>query len=148
MLDYVDGTSDNIQAPDRGITMNAESNQVSEETEIHALFQGGDDDDKGSFAEGFKDLVREVHEKFDRDGDGYLSFSELAALQQVTEGARLSEENYVMACRALDCNPSQGISLDALRLTYAAEGTSIGTFLVEGNQKLFTLGAANHIRTC
>ena len=96
----------------------------SEESEMKALFQ--DDENDSIFVEGFKDRVREVHEQFDKDGDGYLSFSELAALQLTTEGAQLTEESYFMACKALDCHPSRGISLDALRLTYAAQGTSIG----------------------
>ena len=98
----------------------------SEEPEMKALFQNDEKD--SSFVEGFKDRVREVHEQFDKDCDGYLSFSELAALQLTTEGAKLTEESYVMACKALDCHPSRGISLDALRLTYAAQGTSIGKF--------------------
>lgn len=36
----------------------------------------------------------------------------------------------VMACRALDCTPQKGISLDALKLTYAAEGSDIGTYMM------------------
>jgi hypothetical protein len=87
-----------------------------------------DDNNNNAFAEGFTDRVRAIHEQFDKDQDGFLTFSELAALQRATDGTQLSEEMYLMACRALDCHPTQGISLNALRLTYAAEGTSIGTW--------------------
>jgi hypothetical protein len=50
----------------------------------------------------------------------------VAALQKATEGVILKEEMYLMACRALDCHPSNGISLDALKLTYASDGADIG----------------------
>jgi len=73
----------------------------------------------------FRAQVRSLHEHFDKDKDGYLNFSELAALQKATDDATLSEENYLMACRALDCVPNQGIKLEALMLTYAAEGSDL-----------------------
>ena len=94
--------------------------------EIKAIFDDDQVDDV--IIEGFKDRVRAVHEHFDVDGDGYLNFSELAALQKATEGVKLSEENFVMACKALGCQPNKGISLDALKLTYASNGASIGTY--------------------
>jgi hypothetical protein len=82
-------------------------------------------DDEGD-AEIFRDEVRCLHEHFDKDGDGHLCFSELAALQKATEGVILSEEMYVMTCRALDCHPRNGISLGALKLTYASDGANVG----------------------
>ena len=89
---------------------------------VKALFE----DDSNDFAEGFRDRVRILHEHFDADNDGLLSFAELSSLQKATAGVKLSEENYIMACRALDCHPSRGISLDALKLTYASEGADLG----------------------
>ena len=86
------------------------------------LFQ----DNSVDFSEEFKDRVKAIHEHFDIDADGYLNFEELAALQKVTEGVRLTEENYIMACRALECSPAKGISVQALKLTYASDGTNIG----------------------
>ena len=32
---------------------------------------------------------------------------------------------YLMACRSIGCDPQQGISLDGLRLVYAAEGSNV-----------------------
>ena len=68
-------------------------------------------------------LVQALHEHFDADRDGFLNFAELAALQVATSGETLSADNYVMVCRTLQCLPQQGISLTALRLTYASDGT-------------------------
>lgn len=69
-------------------------------------------------------LVQALHEHFDRDRDGYLNFGELAALQLATSGESLTADQYVMVCRTLDCSPGVGISLTALRLTYASDGTN------------------------
>ena len=77
------------------------------------------------FAEHFKDRVRCLFEKFDADGDGFLNFSELGALQKATDGTTMSEQNYVMACKALSCDPRQGVPLPALKLTYMAEGANL-----------------------
>eukprot|EP00540_Astrosyne_radiata_P002453 CAMPEP_0116826510 /NCGR_PEP_ID=MMETSP0418-20121206/2567_1 /TAXON_ID=1158023 /ORGANISM="Astrosyne radiata, Strain 13vi08-1A" /LENGTH=106 /DNA_ID=CAMNT_0004455149 /DNA_START=109 /DNA_END=429 /DNA_ORIENTATION=+ len=87
-----------------------------------ALFE----DENEKFAEEFRDRVRAIHEHFDKDEDGYLKFEELAALQRVTSGTTLEGDQYVMACRALECHPNKGISIEALRLTYASEGTNVG----------------------
>jgi len=78
-----------------------------------------------SFADEFKDKVHSLHEHFDVDSDKYLNFTELRSLQLATSGSDLTKETYVMICRALDCHPQNGISIDALRLTYAAEGTNV-----------------------
>lgn len=32
---------------------------------------------------------------------------------------------YVMACQSLNCHPDQGLSLEALKFTYAADGADI-----------------------
>lgn len=86
-----------------------------------ALFNNPDE----SFAEEFRDKVGAIHEHFDCDKDGYLNFAELKNLQSKTSGASLDEDQYVMVCKALGCHPSKGVSLPALRLTYAAEGTNL-----------------------
>jgi len=96
---------------------------MSSDKNMSALFYEDGDDD----GELFRDKVRALLEHFDSDQDGYLSFPELGALQKATSGELLTEEMYIMACRALDCIPQKGISLDALKLTYAAEGSDIGT---------------------
>eukprot|EP00978_Attheya_sp_CCMP212_P001200 scaffold2513_cov47-Attheya_sp.AAC.3 len=83
------------------------------------------DESGTSFAEEFTDKVRGLHEHFDLNKDGFLNFEELRSLQLMTSGEDMKPEHYEMACRALDCHPSNGLSLDALRLTYAADGTSI-----------------------
>jgi Ca2+-binding EF-hand superfamily protein len=98
---------------------------MTDEKEISPLFQNDDDDDNEMTAELFRDRVRSLHEHFDKNEDGQLNFEELAALQKATEGVILSEAMYVMVCRALDCKPDKGISIDALRLTYASEGADI-----------------------
>ena len=60
-----------------------------------------------------------LHRQFDTDGDGCLSHPELQALQNATSGADMSLHEYTMICHALRCEPRRGITLDALRLTYA-----------------------------
>ena len=96
------------------------------EPDLKALFQDNDKNNGNlSMAELFTDRVRKIHEKFDIDKDGHLNFEELAALQQTTDGATLTKDMYVMACRALDCQPSIGVSVGALKLTYASEGADI-----------------------
>ena len=90
-----------------------------------------------SFAEGFRDKVRILFEHFDVDGDGRLRYNELAALQIATNSSNnnsndsnddnpmLSKEMYVMACQSLNCHPDQGLSLESLKFTYAADGADI-----------------------
>ena len=78
-----------------------------------------------SFSEEFKDKVRILHEHFDHDNDGFLNFKEIRSLQYETSGEDMDENNYIMICRALDCHPKKGISIDALRLTYASDGANI-----------------------
>ena len=64
--------------------------------------------------------VMALHYHFDADRDGYLSYHELQNLQQTTSGAAMSVHEYTMICHALNCEPREGISLDALRVTYAS----------------------------
>lgn len=100
------------------------------EPDLKALFQDNDKNNGNlSMAELFTDRVRKIHEKFDIDKDGHLNFEELAALQQTTDGATLTKDMYVMACRALDCQPSIGVSVGALKLTYASEGADISKWM-------------------
>jgi hypothetical protein len=93
----------------------------SENPVIKAIFEDGDED----FAEGFRDKVNAIHEHFDRDKDGCLNFRELAALQYRTSGNELVSDQYVMVCKALGCHPDKGLSVQTLRLTYAADGTDL-----------------------
>jgi hypothetical protein len=94
---------------------------LSENSTIKALFDDGNED----FAEGFRDKVNAIHEHFDRDKDGCLNFPELAALQYRTSGNELDAEQYAMVCKALGCHPDKGLSVQTLRLTYAADGTDL-----------------------
>ena len=104
--------------------MTSSNNNSDKKVALTPLFDGDID---AKDAELMRDKVRTLFEHFDVDGDEHLKFAELAALQKATAGTLLTEEMYMMACRALDCTPHQGISLDALKLTYAAEGSDIGT---------------------
>lgn len=98
-----------------------------------------EEDSPTTFADGFRDKVRALFERFDVDQDGHLNYPELRELQRATTNGEgnngggesngtdddgLSEEMYLMACRTLDCSPSQGLTLEALRFTYAAEASS------------------------
>ena len=83
-----------------------------------AIFQDGTTFD-------MKSQVVAIHEHFDADGDGYLNYKELSSLQLITSGADMTQEQYKHVCTMLDCHPDKGLSLDALRLTYAAEGTNV-----------------------
>jgi len=83
-----------------------------------AIFQDGATFD-------MKSQVVAIHEHFDADGDGFLNYKELSALQLTTSGADMTIEQYKHVCTMLDCHPDKGLSLDALRLTYAAEGTNV-----------------------
>ena len=89
---------------------------------VAALFEG----DGICLAEGFKDKVAALHSHFDRDNDGYLNHSELRGLQLITSGNDMHQGHYVMVCKSIGCDPRNGVSIDALRLVYAADGTSIG----------------------
>mmetsp|Transcript_40336 Transcript_40336/g.45010 ORF Transcript_40336/g.45010 Transcript_40336/m.45010 type:complete len:208 (+) Transcript_40336:10-633(+) len=96
------------------------------------LFETIKDDDNAmlSFADGFRDKVKILFEKFDVDDDGYLNYEELAALQQATgsdddDNTELSKKMYVMVCQSLNCHPDTGLSLGGLKFTYASEGADI-----------------------
>jgi len=104
----------------------ASNEKMNDDTEFSPLFaseEGAED-----YAELLRDKVRALFEHFDTDKDEHLNFAELGALQKATAGTTLTEEMYVMACRALNCHPKKGISLDALKFTYAAEGSDIGEY--------------------
>ncbi|CAJ1932382.1 unnamed protein product [Cylindrotheca closterium] len=115
--------------PNKMAAHDDDEKEETEKEEITAIFNDDDNDDDDApepmTAELFRDRVRSLHEQFDANEDGHLNFSELAALQMATEGNTMTEDMYVMACKALDCNPHKGISIDALRLTYASEGADI-----------------------
>lgn len=81
--------------------------------------------DNTSLADGFKDKVAALHAHFDRDGDGTLNHAELRGLQLLTAGTDMDKMTYVLACRSVGCDPHAGVSLDGLRLVYAAEGTDV-----------------------
>jgi hypothetical protein len=86
-----------------------------------ALFSSNDT----SLAEGFRDKVAALHSFFDRDRDGFLNHSELRGLQLLTSGEEMNVTTYLMACKSIGCDPQRGISLDGLRLVYAAEGSNL-----------------------
>ena len=81
--------------------------------------------DDTSFADGFCDKAAAIHEYFDKDKDEHLNFTEIANLQLVTSGTVMTEVQYVMVCRTLQCHPSMGLNLDMLRLTYASDGADV-----------------------
>mmetsp|Transcript_12334 Transcript_12334/g.14873 ORF Transcript_12334/g.14873 Transcript_12334/m.14873 type:complete len:132 (-) Transcript_12334:27-422(-) len=89
---------------------------------MSALFENENDQ---SFAREMADKVAAIHEYFDKDKDGHLNFEELRSLQLLTSGDDMDKEQFVAVCRVLDCHPSRGISLNALKLTYAADGANI-----------------------
>ena len=108
-------------------------NETTEEiSDMTPLFSKEGDED----GELFRDKVRCVFEQFDEDKDGYLNFKELAALQKKTAGTELTKELFVMACKALTCEPGTGIHLEALKLTYAAEGSDIGRYFFRSRQDM------------
>ena len=72
------------------------------------------------------DLVKEIHTHYDVDNDGFLNFVELATLQLETSSVKMTGDQYSLACKTLDCHPNLGLSLKALRWTYAAEGSNVG----------------------
>jgi hypothetical protein len=96
---------------------------------VSALFSSDDT----SLAEGFRDKVAALHEFFDRDKDGFLNHSELRGLPLLTSGEEMNVPTYLMACKSIGCDPQRGISLDGLRVVYAAEGSN----LEEDYQKIF-----------
>jgi len=109
-----------------------ESNEESAANVGSAIF----DDSSESFASGFFCKVRAIHEHFDMNKDGYLSFEELSSLQLTTSGAEMSGTQYGMVCQAFGCRPSQGLSLDALKLTYASGASADDDYeKVFGKQK-------------
>ena len=72
------------------------------------------------------DKVRAVHEFFDEDSDGFLNYWELRTMQIATsdDSNDLGTNQYQLVCQALDCDPSKGIDIESLRLTYASGGES------------------------
>ena len=82
-------------------------------------------DETVCLADGFLDKVAAIHEHFDMDQDGHLNFNEISRLQYVTSGAVMTEDQYIMVCRTLQCHPTMGVSLDMLRLTYASDGADL-----------------------
>lgn len=65
-----------------------------------------------------------LHSHFDRDGDGFLNHIELRGLELTTSGSDMNSATYLMACQSVGCDPKVDVSLDGLRLVYAADGTS------------------------
>ncbi|KAL7453159.1 hypothetical protein ACHAXS_000294 [Conticribra weissflogii] len=73
----------------------------------------------------FRDKLVHLFERFDHDKDKYLNYPELKSLQYQTSGADMTIEQYKHVCTMLDCHPDRGVSMEALRLTYKAEGTDL-----------------------
>jgi len=112
------------------IATDEEATGQDQNQQLKPLFEALKENDNAmlSFAEGFRDKVKILFEHFDHDQDGFLKYDELAALQTATAGYetdRLSKEMYVMACQSLNCHPDSGLSLEALKFTYAADGADI-----------------------
>ena len=107
----------------------------NEKGDVNALFtsdtSANDSEALPSFANEFLDKTRALHEYFDKDLDGYLNFAELSRLQLHTSGNDMDGNMYVMVCKMLGCNPNQGVNLEVLKLTYAAEGTDVGASVVK-----------------
>ena len=100
----------------------AEEDSAAGVASASALFSSDGDT---SLAEGFLDKVASLHSHFDRDGDGYLNHSELRGLQLLTSGEEMNVALYLMVCKSIGCDPTKGISLDGLRLVYAADGSNV-----------------------
>ena len=81
-----------------------------------------DDDEKPMMI----DKVRAIHEYFDKDEDGFLNYWELRSLQAATsdDNSQLGPKQYELVCQALGCDPSKGVDIECLRLTYASGGGS------------------------
>jgi len=109
----------------------ADADENTKKPVMKPLFQTLKEDDNAmlSFAEGFRDKVKILFEHFDVDGDGKLNYTELAALQKATNdndpNYTLCCKMYVMACKSLNCHPDEGLSLEGLKFTYAADGADI-----------------------
>ena len=130
------GTNDKVQAVQAVQAVEVEeetiasSSTIGGETVMKGLFETLKEDDSKamlSFADGFRDKVKILFEKFDIDQDGRLNHDELASLQRVTspEEESLTKKMYLMVCQSLACHPDQGISLEALKFTYASDGADI-----------------------
>lgn len=120
MYKYVHSLSTLCPTIDFLFSTMSESNDESASKIGAALFQSNE-----SFAVEFVDKVRRIHEHFDKDKDGFLNFQELSSLQLITSGADMDGSMFGMVCQTLGCRPSQGLTLDALKLTYAAPGASV-----------------------
>ena len=123
------GTNDKGQAV-QAVEVEEETTTTGGETVMKGLFETLKEDDSKamlSFADGFRDKVKILFEKFDIDQDGRLNHDELASLQRVTspEEEPLTKKMYLMVCQSLACHPDQGISLEALKFTYASDGADI-----------------------
>ena len=99
-------------------------------TTLQPLFETLKENDNAmlSFADGFRDKVKILFDHFDKDKDGNLNYYELAALQKATatnDDTTLCSNMYIMACKSLNCHPDKGLSLEALKFTYAADGSDI-----------------------
>ena len=62
--------------------------------------------------------LRAIFQHFDDNDDGYLSYQELRRLQLQTSGDDLDGPTFCALCEEFKCQPSRGLTLDALRATY------------------------------
>mmetsp|Transcript_2032 Transcript_2032/g.2768 ORF Transcript_2032/g.2768 Transcript_2032/m.2768 type:complete len:114 (-) Transcript_2032:47-388(-) len=51
--------------------------------------------------------------------------SSSSTTESTESSSSLDGDQYVMVCRCLGCHPNRGISVEALRLTYASDGTDL-----------------------
>mmetsp|Transcript_12965 Transcript_12965/g.38090 ORF Transcript_12965/g.38090 Transcript_12965/m.38090 type:complete len:147 (-) Transcript_12965:626-1066(-) len=102
--------------------MSSESGKENEAKSVgSAIFA----DAGASFSSEMADKAKLIFDHFDRDKDERLNYEELRLLQLITSGADMTPENYEMACRALQCEPRKGVTLGAMKITYAAGGTDV-----------------------
>ena len=66
--------------------------------------------------------VRALHKHFDLDGNKFLNYSELSALQLATSGEHLEGPEYCHLCRENQCDPRKGLSVKALQKIYQESG--------------------------
>ena len=89
--------------------------------------------------------LRAIFHHFDDNHDGYLSYQELRRLQLQTSGDDLDGPTFCALCEEFKCQPQRGLTLAALRATYAdgdgIDGGGEGSVSIEEDyDKIFPNG--------
>ena len=50
----------------------------------------------------------------------------MRGLQLITSENDMPQGQYVYVCKCIGCDPNKGLSVDALKLVYAADGADVG----------------------